>query len=75
MFSIFGLFISKKWLWSRVIAGGFMFLAILQTLGGVVEWAIPNHYKLALSYLPVAAILACSAVYIFWFELKSTKRL
>lgn len=75
IFAFLALFISKKRRWSRVIAGGFMLLAILQALGGVAEWAIPNHYKLALSYLLVVAILVCSAVYIFWFELKSTKRL
>lgn len=74
MFSIFGLFISKKWLWSRVIAGSFMFLAILQTLGGVVEWTIPNHYKLALSYLPVVSILVISAIYVFWFEKNSSQQ-
>jgi hypothetical protein len=74
IFAVLALLISKKRLWSRVIAGGLMFVAISHALGGVAEWAIPNHYKLALSYLPVVAILVSSAVYLFWFEKNSSQQ-
>lgn len=68
IFAVLGLFISKKRRWTRRVAGAFMFLAIWLSLGGSLEWAIPNHYRLAVSFLPVTITLIGSTIYIFWFE-------
>jgi hypothetical protein len=72
IFAVLGVFISKKKRWTRLIAGAFMLLAIWISLGGTIEWAIPSHYRLALSFLPTTVTLVCSSIYLFWFEIRQS---